>query len=82
MIVQGSAMRLAPVDTGTLKGSINWETNEVEGDNIVGIVGSNVEYALYQELGTSRMSAQPYLMPALHINKDAIQALFNRSLDN
>ena len=30
-------------------------------------VGSHVEYATYVEFGTSRMSAQPYLRPALDI---------------
>jgi len=29
------------------------------------IVGFSVEYALYQELGTKKMGAQPYLVPAV-----------------
>lgn len=28
------------------------------------VVGTNVEYAVYVEFGTSRMEAQPYLRPA------------------
>lgn len=28
-------------------------------------IGTNVEYAVYQELGTSKMSAQPFLKPAV-----------------
>lgn len=50
-------------------------------DEIIGVVGSNVEYALYQELGTSRMNGKPYLMPALHNNKEVILRLFNGGLD-
>ena len=40
----------APVDTGRLRNSM---THELEGEDTVAI-GSNVEYGIYQELGTSR----------------------------
>lgn len=33
-------------------------------DNAVYVVGTNVEYSVYVELGTSKMEAQPYLFPA------------------
>lgn len=33
-------------------------------DDVVYIVGTNVEYAAYVEFGTSRQQAQPYLRPA------------------
>lgn len=39
----------APVDTGTLKNSIS---HVVDGTTV--IIGTNVEYAPYQELGTDR----------------------------
>jgi hypothetical protein len=42
---------LVPVDTSRLKGSIFART-AVEGDNIEGIVGSNMPYAPYVEYGT------------------------------
>lgn len=55
------AARKCPVDTGNLRGSI---THEVDaGDNAV-YIGTNVEYAPYVELGTSRQKAQPFLRPA------------------
>ena len=40
---------VCPVDTGTLKNSIG---HAVEGNTVY--IGTNVEYAPYQELGTSR----------------------------
>ena len=40
----------APVDTGRLRNSM---THELEGSDTVAI-GSNIDYAIYQELGTSR----------------------------
>lgn len=52
------------VRTGRLRSSISWAL----GEDAVGLfadVGTNVEYAAYVELGTSRMPAYPYLRPAL-----------------
>lgn len=52
------------VRTGRLRGSITWRL----GRDVVGLfadVGTAVEYAPYVELGTSRMSARPFLRPAL-----------------
>jgi HK97 gp10 family phage protein len=40
----------SPVDTGRLRSSL---THEMEGDDTVAI-GTDVEYGIYQELGTSR----------------------------
>lgn len=62
--VDRAAKRLCPVDTGRLRSSI---TNEIgqDGEGLVAVVGTNVEYAPYIELGTSKMAAQPFLLPAL-----------------
>ena len=51
---EGYTKMLAPVDTGRLRNSI---THEVIGDTAY--IGTNVEYAVYQEMGTSKMAAQP-----------------------
>jgi len=42
------------------------------------IVGTNIEYAPYVELGTSNPEypAQPYLQPALHSNMKEIRRIF------
>jgi phage gpG-like protein len=54
------------VRTGRLRNSITWVYEEEAGGLGVA-VGSNVEYAGYVELGTSRMpGGYPYLRPALH----------------
>ena len=62
--VDRAAKRNCPVDTGRLRSSI---TNEVgqDGEGLVAVIGTNVEYAPYVELGTSKMAAQPFLLPAL-----------------
>ena len=59
MTAETHAKELCPVDTGRLRNSI---THDVEGQTA--IIGTNVEYAAYVELGTSRMGARPYLAPA------------------
>lgn len=74
LLVQRTAKQLVPVDTGTLKRSI---THEFRGKHTVA-VGSNVEYAPYVELGTSKMSARPYLRPALEANRREIRRLLKQ----
>src|SRR5512139_572694 len=51
LIVTRGAKQNAPVDTGRLRASITPGVSEM-GDNIEGVVGSNVTYAPYMEFGT------------------------------
>lgn len=61
LLAENYAVKKCPFRTGNLRGSI---THEVDaGDNAV-YIGTNVEYAPYVELGTSRQKAQPFLRPA------------------
>lgn len=52
------------VITGRLRGSITWRPGEDEISPYVD-VGTNVFYAPFVELGTSRAPAYPFLRPAL-----------------
>lgn len=67
----GYAFWLSPHDTGRLRNSIN---HRVIDDNTVA-VGTNVEYAAYQEFGTSKYiganGGKGYLRPAVkeHMNE-------------
>ncbi len=76
MLVEGDAKRNAPVDTGYLRDHI---TSEVTGSDkeVVGTIGhlhypATEGYNIYQEFGTSRMPAHPFLFPALESNKNKI----------
>lgn len=71
-LVEGSAKERCPVDTGTLRNSINYQLM----DERTVIIGTNVEYAPYVEYGTVKMSAQPFLHPALEENREKINQLF------
>lgn len=58
------ARALAPVDTGELRDSITFTVRRTATTFAV-VVLAGADHALYVELGTSRMSAQPYLRPVL-----------------
>lgn len=71
------AKRECPVDTGNLRNSI---TNAV--DDKSAYVGSNVFYAPYVELGTSRAKAQPFLKPAATEHSDVYKRIVEDELKN
>lgn len=59
MTAETYAKRECPVDTGRLRNSISHAY-----DDDSAYIGTNVEYAAFVELGTSRMKPRPYLKPA------------------
>jgi HK97 gp10 family phage protein len=63
--VETAAKTRCPVDTGRLRSSINWRM-ELEGDKLVAIIGTNVEYAIYVHEGTKYMPGRPFLLEGLH----------------
>ena len=79
LLVQRDAKINAPVDTGRLRASITPEVRPF-GDTIQGVVGSNVEYAPYQELGTKHMEGRFYLRRALEQNAERIYRLLNSTV--
>jgi HK97 gp10 family phage protein len=79
LVVESSAKALSPVDTGLLKMSINHRTVDVQGGS-EGQVGTQTEYAPFQEFGTVKMKAQPFLTPALNANKATVKSLIESSI--
>ena len=76
--VEALAKMKAPVDTGALRNSIYvslqdshtppseaTETLPIPDNDVTAFIGPSVEYGINQELGTSFMEPQPYLLPAL-----------------
>lgn len=72
LLVEAEAKRICPVDTGRLRASITYEIDE---NGLIARVGTNVEYAIYVEMGTWKMVAQPYLRPALEKLRPKIMAI-------
>ena len=79
LIVQRSARINAPVDTGRLRASITPQI--VTRDNVLtGVIGSNVYYAPFQEVGTRFMRGKRYLQRALEDNMAKIKKLFEQTV--
>lgn len=68
----------APFDTGRLSSSISYALTD---DDKSVIIGTNVEYGPYQELGTSVYKGHPYLVPMLNDNKDRFRAMIEKILE-
>ena len=77
LTAEGYAKELCPVDTGRLRNSIS---HAVEGDAVY--IGTNVEYAPYVELGTSKMRARPFLGPAAENHGQEYKELFEAAMKN
>ena len=72
--IVADARRGVNVDTGRLRASIDFET-ETEGEFKASIrVGSNVEYAIFQEFDN------PYIRPAIEENRETITDLIEEAV--
>ena len=68
--IADDARIMVPVKTGRLRDSIVVETPSLIGDSEIRcVISANVHYAVYVELGTWKMTARPYLKPALYANQ-------------
>lgn len=73
-----SAPGLPPrVDTGRLRASITHRL----GDGFAE-VGTNVEYGVHLEYGTSRMQPHPFMGPALEMNAKEIEDFITRAVQD
>lgn len=71
------AANLCPVDTGRLRNSI---TSTVDSGEKAAYIGTNVEYAPYVELGTSKHKEQPFLRPAAQNHGDEYRSILESEL--
>ena len=80
LMVEADSKKMVPVDTGRLRASITHEVREIAKGVIQGKVGTNVSYGFFQELGSSRTPASPYLRPALEKNWPEIVRMIRGAL--
>lgn len=66
---------LGAVDTGRLRGSI---THAVDDDSA--IVGTDVEYGIYVEMGTYKMASRPFLRNAIENYTDDYKRIVEAGL--
>jgi HK97 gp10 family phage protein len=74
--IERDAKLKAPVDTGALKSSIHYEQTGEFSCNI----SDGVLYGVFQEYGTSKMRAQPFMRPSVEKNKPVIEEKIARDL--
>jgi HK97 gp10 family phage protein len=79
-VVRDTAQQNAPVDTGTLMNSIEMVLENLGTYMAEAAVGTDLHYAPYQEFGTYKMQAQPYLRPAFDNNKSYIINRFEEAI--
>lgn len=80
MTAETYAKQGCPVDTGRLRNSIAHAVNEEEK---AAYIGSNVEYAPYQEMGTARgVTAKHFLKNAAANHSEEYINLIKSSLEN
>ncbi len=77
LVAERYAKEYAPVDTGRLRNSISHEA--VPEEETVHI-GTNVEYAPYQELGTRFQPGTPFLRPAIENRLDEYKQIVEEEL--
>ena len=77
LVAEGYAKKACPVDTGRLRNSI---THQVRPSEKSVYIGTNVEYAPYVELSTSKTKAQPFLRPAAADHEGTYKKIFESNL--
>ena len=77
LTAEGHAKKITPVDTGRLRNSIS---HSVDGE--AAYIGSNVEYAPYVELGTSRAKAHHMLQKAATEHSAEYKQLVKEAYEN
>jgi len=74
--VKTLAKQLVPVRTGHLRSSIYAKISEW-----VAEIGAEATYALFVELGTRRMRAQPYLYPSIQEHLPRLEQIICEAID-
>ena len=62
---QERAKSIAPVRTGQMKADINVFPVEKKTDQVIGTIIAQKEYSSFVEFGTYKMSAEPFMRPAV-----------------
>ena len=80
-MAESYAKGLAPVDTGNLRNSI---THDVTDNGHTAVIGTDVKYAPYQELGApnANVPAHPFLRPACENHMSEYENVLKTKLSN
>ncbi len=81
-ILTDEIRKVTPVDTGRLRNSIHPEALQDSGDVLVGTVGTDVEYSVYVEFGTSKMEPRAMFRIGSANAKPKIRKKFKEAIDD
>lgn len=73
LLIETQMKQNSPVRTGNNRRSINTQIED-DGLKIRAQIGPNTDYAVYLEMGTRFMAAQPFIRPAYETIKGPAQA--------
>lgn len=73
--IAGDAAKRSPKDTHALENSILANSQMIA--DLTYRVQDAVEYGIFQELGTSKMAAQPFIVPALEAWREKFRNAFS-----
>jgi HK97 gp10 family phage protein len=78
----GKAQAAAPVDTGTLRGSIHIESVSTSGSEVTATVttGGEAGYAIYVHEGTYKMAGRPFMSAPLIENRPVYLEVIARGM--
>ena len=80
LVAEGYAKRLCPVDTGRLRNSI---THSIDISSMSAIIGTNVEYGPYVELGKNAANeGRGFLRPAASDHSKEYRDIVKKHLEN
>lgn len=80
LVAEGYAKRLCPVDTGRLRNSI---THSIDTSSMSAIIGTNVEYGPYVELGKNAANdGRGFLRPAASDHSKKYRDIIKKHLEN
>jgi len=68
------------IRTGRLRSSITGQTKRRRG-NVVGTIGTNVDYAAKHEFGLEGLPKRPFITPALEKKADEVQDILATAFD-
>jgi HK97 gp10 family phage protein len=80
LLIERETKRNAPVDTGKLRASYATQITESSKDKVVGIVGTDTEYAPFVEFGTRHQQPRPHLRPAYDSQEEDVLKLMAKTI--
>ena len=81
MFLVAEAKKRCPVDTGRLRGSIQYYLSKIWGKNYL-TIGATAEYAIFVHEGTRKMRKRPFIKDGILENIGKLQEIAAREYEN